>query len=100
MERGTRARQKASEAEALGEKLARHGDGRLRTVEHVVGIAIPMLEALLDEVLDQRGLAIPAARARRHQAAGAREPEESSGELGRWRNRLRRTLAIPRRAVE
>ncbi len=43
-----------------------------------------MLEALLDEVLDQRGLAIPAARAGRQQTAGAREPEEFSRELVRW----------------
>ena len=43
-----------------------------------------MLEALLDEVLDQRGLAIPATRAGRYEAARAREPEELLRELVRW----------------
>ena len=53
-----------------------------------------MLEALLDEVLDQSGLAISTERAGRQEAARTREIEELSGELWGGRNRLGSTLAF------
>ncbi len=58
-----------------------------------------MLEALLDEVIDQRGLAISTERAGRQEAAWTWELEELSGELVWWAESAWQHLGIPLRAV-